>query len=171
MVDPTSTATAQTEIILRSIEVTEIRLRANVAAILRNSEGKILVCERLREKGAWQFPQGGVDDGEELEAAMLRELREEIGVKKGDLHIVEKRGPYQYVFGDGRTKKGFHGKEQHYFLCDYTGPDSRIDVKTKDPEFRDWKWIGAGEFQISWLPEMKREVYRAVLWDFLQVKI
>src|SRR5438067_8221410 len=56
------------------------RYRLNVAAILQNREGKILVCERADATGAWQFPQGGVDEGETLEAALARELVEEIGL-------------------------------------------------------------------------------------------
>jgi putative (di)nucleoside polyphosphate hydrolase len=149
--------------------MSEFEYRLNVAAILRNARGEILVCERLNELGAWQFPQGGVDEGESLEQALARELREEIGVAPEDIRIVTSRGPYRYLFGGGRTKKGYHGKEQYYFLCDFPGPDSRINVATDHPEFRAWKWIAPADFQMSWLPEMKLEVYRAVLRDFFAI--
>ncbi len=151
--------------------MSEIEYRSNVAGILRNARGQILVCERLQIEGAWQFPQGGVDDGETLEQALKRELWEEIGVIPEDYRIVETRGPYRYLFGDGRKKKGFHGKEQHYFLCEFVARDSHIDVATEHPEFRAWKWIAPAEFQLAWLPTMKVDVYRAVFRDFFNISL
>lgn len=148
-----------------------MKYRSNVAAILRNAKGEILICERLGVPGAWQFPQGGIDEGETPEQALVRELWEEIGLVPEDFDIVERRGPYWYLFGEGRTKKGYHGKEQHYFLSNFTAPDSRINVATGHPEFQDYRWIRPEEFQMSWLPEMKRDVYRAVFEDFFQVKL
>jgi putative (di)nucleoside polyphosphate hydrolase len=151
--------------------VTEIRYAPNVAAILRNPRGEIFIGERLNVIGAWQFPQGGIDSGETAEAALIRELREEIGIGRSDFRVVTKRGPYRYLFGDGRTKKGFHGKEQFYFLCDFLGADGSIDIATEHPEFRAWRWVAPAGFQIGWLPEMKRAVYRVVLDEFFSVKI
>lgn len=148
-----------------------MKYRENVAAILRNGAGRILVCERLGVPEAWQFPQGGVDEGETPEEGLTRELWEEIGVQAQDFKIVARRGPYRYDFGNGRMKKGFHGKEQLYFLCDFTGDDSRINVATEHPEFQAFRWIAPAEFRIEWLPEMKHAVYRAVLADFFNVKI
>ena len=148
-----------------------MKYRANVAAILRNPKGEILICERLGMPGAWQFPQGGVDEGESHEEALGRELWEEIGLVPADFEIIERRGPYRYLFGSGRTKKGYHGKEQHYFLADFTAPDSRINVDTEHPEFQAFRWIHPTDFQMTWLPEMKREVYSAVFQDFFGVKI
>lgn len=68
-------------------------------------------------------------------------------------------------------KRGHHGKEQHYFLCDFDAPDSRINVATEHPEFRAWQWIEPGKFQVGWLPEMKLEVYRAVFRDFFKIEL
>ncbi len=150
---------------------TEIKYKSNVAAILRNSRGRILVCERLGVKEAWQFPQGGVDPGETPEQALIRELWEEIGVTAEDIRVGERRGPYWYLYGNGRIKRGHHGKEQLYFLCEYLGPDARINVHTHHPEFQSFRWIAPEDFRITWLPEMKREVYRAVFQDFFGVKI
>ena len=150
---------------------TEIHYRRNVAGILRNQRGLILVAERLGMRGAWQFPQGGIDGNESPEQALVRELWEEIGVDARLLALVERRGPYRYLYGNGRVKKGFHGKEQFYFLCHYSGPDDAIQVDTRHPEFQDYQWIAPADFRIEWLPEMKREVYRAVFWEFFGVKI
>ena len=151
--------------------MSELKYRSNVAGILRNARGEILVCERLGMEGAWQFPQGGVDEGETLEQALGRELWEEISVVPEDYRVVEKRGPYRYLFGEGRKTRGHHGKEQHYFLCEFLAPDSRIDVATEHPEFRGWKWVAPAEFQLAWLPEMKIEVYRAVFRDFFKIAL
>jgi len=148
-----------------------LKYRANVAGILRNSRGKILICERLDARDGWQFPQGGVDGGETPEEALARELWEEISVDPADFRIVQRHGPYRYLFGDGRMKKGHHGKEQIYFLCDFLGREDRIDVRTKHPEFQAYRWIYPVEFQLSWLPEMKREVYRGVFAHFFRVEI
>jgi len=149
----------------------ELKYRANVAGILRDSRGKILICERIGVREGWQFPQGGLDPGETPERALARELWEEISVKEVDFRIVQRHGPYRYLFGEGRTKKGYHGKEQIYFLCDFLGRENEIDVRTKHPEFQAYRWIYPVEFQSSWLPEMKREVYRAVFRVFFRVEI
>ena len=142
----------------------------NVAAILRNSRGEILVCERIDTRGAWQFPQGGIDPGETPEEALRREVWEEISVRDG-YRIADRKGPYRYLYPNGSTKRGYHGKEQEYFLLDYTGDPGAIDLATKHPEFRQSRWISPGDFDIKWLPKMKQAVYRAVLDDFFGVKI
>jgi len=149
----------------------DVRYRLNVAAILRNGAGKILIGERVDRSGAWQFPQGGVDEGETLAEALARELREEISVTPAAYNVLGSKGPYFYLFGNGRVVKGFHGKEQHYFLADFTGDTGEIDVRTDHPEFRDIRWVAPAEFEIDWLPKMKREVYREVFRDFFSIEI
>jgi putative (di)nucleoside polyphosphate hydrolase len=152
-------------------EQPDIRYRLNVAAILRDGAGKILIGERLDRAGAWQFPQGGVDEGETLAQALARELREEISLEPSGYQILTSKGPYFYLFGNDKVVKGFHGKEQHYFLADFTGDAAKIDVKTPHPEFRGIRWVDPAAFDIDWLPKMKREVYRAVFQDFFSVRI
>lgn len=149
----------------------QIQYRLNVAAILRNVQGKILVCERLKNEGCWQFPQGGVQREETHEAALGRELWEEISVRPRDYRIVVKKGPYRYDFGEGVVKKGYLGKEQYYFLCDYAGDTTAIEVATAHPEFRAYRWIRPSEFEAAWLPPPKQPVYRSVFADFFNVRI
>jgi putative (di)nucleoside polyphosphate hydrolase len=140
-----------------------------VAAIVRNAKGKILLCERNDVAGAWQFPQGGVQPGESIIAALRRELREEISLRPSDYEVREKRGPYRYLFPSGMMKKGAHGQEQTYFLLDLKVPDSAVDVETPAPEFSDIQWVVPTDFNFSWVPPMKLNVYRAVLHDFFGV--
>lgn len=144
--------------------------KLNVAGILRNREGKILICERVNIKGAWQFPQGGVDNGETVEEALIRELGEEIGVEGKEIRIVEKRAGYRYHFPNG-PKKGHDGKDQVYFLCDFLSPDDKINVDTEHPEFCDYRWIAPAEFRREWLPTMKIDVYREVFRDFFKLEL
>jgi putative (di)nucleoside polyphosphate hydrolase len=155
----------------KKVERPDIRYRLNVAAILRNAAGEILIGERADRSGAWQFPQGGVDEGENLEQALARELMEEISLSPSAYRIVSTRGPYFYLFGGEKVVKGFHGKEQHYFLAEFTGSDRDIDVETEHPEFRDTRWVKPEKFDIDCLPKMKREVYRAVWRDFFSLEL
>jgi putative (di)nucleoside polyphosphate hydrolase len=149
----------------------DIKYRLNVAAIIRNASGKILIGERVDRSGAWQFPQGGVDEGETLEQALKRELHEEISLDSADYEIGDSRGPYFYLFGDDKLVKGFHGKEQHYFIVQLREGRVRINVETEHPEFRTTKWVTPADFDIDWLPKMKRKVYRAVFKDFFSINI
>ena len=149
----------------------EEKYRANVAAILRNASGRLLICERVDLAGAWQFPQGGIHEGETPEQALRRELWEETGISCERYVVVLRKGPYRYRFHEGRTKKGWHGQEQLYFLCDFKAADDAVNVATHKPEFQAFRWIRPSDFQLIWLPEMKRDVYRAVFEDFFAIKI
>ena len=145
--------------------------RPNVAAILQNGEGQILVGERLDVPDSWQFPQGGLDLHEDPEAALRRELLEEISLAPSNYVVLERRGPYRYLFPAGYTKKGFHGQEQHYFLLRLTVPQAVVNVATSGPEFGRVRWIEPSEFRLASLPPMKHEVYRQVFRDFFGLNI
>jgi len=149
----------------------DVKYRLNVAAILRNGAGKILIGERVDRSGAWQFPQGGVDDGETLEQALARELREEISLAPSAYQILSSKGPYFYLFGNRKAVKGFHGKQQHYFLAALTVDPATVNVDTEHPEFRSIRWVEPSDFDLAWLPKMKRQVYRAVFKDFFAINI
>lgn len=144
--------------------------RRNAAAIVQRTDGRILICERLWEPGSWQFAQGGVDSGETMEQALVREMEEELSLRPGDYLVITRKGPYRYLFGNGRKKKGFEGQEQIYFLTLMTCPETKINVATPHQEFRRTRWIQPEEFELCWLPDFKREVYRAVLFDFFGVE-
>jgi putative (di)nucleoside polyphosphate hydrolase len=146
--------------------------RPNVAGILRDAEGRILVAERISVDGAWQFPQGGVDDSESMEEALYRELEEEIGVKPHLITVLSKKDGYRYQFPKGRLKYGIYGgQEQTYFLCDFHGTDDDIQLDTHHREFARYKWILPEDFRLAWVPRFKRATYSAVFMDFFSVEL
>lgn len=149
-----------------------ILYRPNVAAILQRPDGKILVAERINIAGAWQFPQGGIDDGETAEVALFRELAEEIGVRREHLEILSSRGGYRYAFPKGHLKYGIYGgQEQTYYLCRYLGTDADINLAATHQEFASFRWIEPAEFSLDWTPKFKRQVYREVMRDFFQLDL
>ena len=147
------------------------QFRSNVGAIIKRADGKILIGERSNVAGAWQFPQGGVKKSETAREALGRELQEEVSLAPAQYRVVESKGPYRYIFPPGRTKEGFDGQEQTYFLIELTGPDLNIVVSTEQPEFAQFRWIAPSEFKIDWLPNFKREVYRQVFLDFFGIAL
>ena len=148
------------------------RYRPCVAALLQNDAGMVLICERRDFNGSWQFPQGGIDSGESPRQALTRELMEETSLPPPAYEIRSARSGYRYHFPERHRKRGkFIGQEQVYFLCRFTGVETMINLETAHPEFRRWKWILPHEFELRWLPEFKRGVYRQVLRDFFEVDV
>ncbi len=148
--------------------------RPNVAAIILRADGKLLICERTREAGAWQFPQGGIDPGESALVAIQREVEEEVGYTPAHYRIESSRAGYRYNYPPEvlqyvreKRKQPYVGQEQEYFLCRLLeeAPDPVLD----EHEFCAYRWIDPQEFQIDWLPDFKKEVYVTVLKDFLGV--
>ena len=153
-----------------------VRYRPNVAALVVNSAGSLLICERIFLPGAWQFPQGGVDSGETLEGALRREVREEIGLEAHHYTVIAQREGYRYLYpedvrGKKLLKHGNHGQEQTYFLCQLRENAPQVNVHQKEQEFRAYRWILPEEFDLEWLPVFKRDVYREVIRDFFKVEL
>ena len=147
--------------------------RPCVGIMLVNAEGKAFVGKRIdnREGDWWQMPQGGVDEGEELEKALLREVGEEVGARPEHLEIVA-RLPEDLVYDlppelQGKLWGGRdRGQRQRWFRVRFTGADSDIDLDAHhDPEFCEWRWVDP-----ELLPELivpfKREVYQAIVAGF-----
>ena len=145
--------------------------RPAVAAILQDRSGCILICERSDTPGAWQFPQGGIKPGETPVSALAREVLEEISLSPASYSIAAVRGPYRYRFPAGVTKKGFCGQAHHYFLLRMRGPKGLINTAAANAEFRQARWIRPDEFDLAWLPPMKRRAYRRVFHDFFAVEL
>ena len=120
-------------------------LRSGVGIVVLNKENRVFVARRIdNPKNFWQMPQGGVDDGEDFLSAAYRELEEETSIKNVKL-IKELEGTITYELPNhllGIIWKGkYKGQKQKWFLMRYLGKDSEIDIKTKSPEFFEWKWI------------------------------
>ena len=120
-------------------------LRSGVGIIVLNKKNKIFVAKRIdNQKDFWQMPQGGVNDGEDFLTAAYRELEEETSIKNVEL-IKEIEGTLTYELPDnllGIIWKGkYKGQKQKWFLMRFLGNDNEINIKTKKPEFLDWKWI------------------------------
>ena len=141
-------------------------LRIGVGAIVLNSENKILVGKRKDNPvNKWQMPQGGIDKNESFLAAMKRELNEETSIKNIQI-IKELDGWFQYELPKnlmGIIWKGkFRGQKQKWFVVRFTGKESEINLKTKHPEFIEWKWVEMDELP-KIIVDFKKEVYEKLL--------
>ena len=120
-------------------------LRKGVGIILLNQHNKIFVAKRIdNPKNFWQMPQGGIDEGEDFLKAAKRELFEETSIKSVNI-LKEIEGFTSYELPDyllGIIWKGkFKGQKQKWFIMRFIGNEKEINIKTKKPEFLEWKWI------------------------------
>ena len=141
--------------------------RANVGIILTNGSGKLLWARRKGKRG-WQFPQGGIDKGENAEQAMFRELLEEVGLGSDDVKVL------------GRTRDWLHyklprrfqrlnniipviGQKQQWFLLRLVSPEDKVKLDNmKHPEFDQWRWVNYW-YPVSNVIYFKQKVYRKAL--------
>ena len=138
-------------------------LRIGVGIILLNKDNKVFVAKRLdNPHNYWQMPQGGVDGNEKFLDAALRELEEETGVKNVDL-IKEIEGYQTYFLPEnllGIIWRGkYKGQKQKWFCMRFKGDDTEINIKTKKPEFSEWRWIELDEIT-KWVVDFKTDVYK-----------
>ncbi len=143
--------------------------RPNVGVILVNRHGLVFVAARLDNPAdAWQMPQGGVDKGENPRVAALRELEEEIGTGKAEI-VAESEGWHEYDLPPelvGKMWGGkYRGQKQKWFVLRFLGKDKDIDLETRHPEFRDWKWVPFEQVPDLIVP-FKRELYRELVATF-----
>ena len=148
-------------------------LRTGVGIVVINEKNKVFVARRIdNPKNFWQMPQGGVDKGENFLKAAYRELEEETSIKNVEL-IKELDGTLTYELPDrllGIIWKGkYRGQIQKWFLMKFTGDETEINIKTKNPEFLDWKWIDIDEitevvvdFKLQVYKELKEKVKKLI---------
>ena len=133
------------------------RYRPNVAAIVVNDQGQILACRRADKFHSWQLPQGGVNKGEDLQTAVLRELKEEIGTDDVDI-LGQLPEVICYDWPAGIRKGGYTGQEQSYFLLRLRS-SAVIDLNShRYAEFDEVEWLPIAEF-LNRLDGFKAEAY------------
>ena len=123
----------------------KLPLRIGVGIIILNKKNEVFVGKRKdNPTDKWQMPQGGVNKGEDFITAMRRELLEETSIKNFKI-IKEVENMYEYELPEnlvGIIWKGkFRGQKQKWFINRFLGQDEEINLKTKHPEFIEWKWI------------------------------
>jgi putative (di)nucleoside polyphosphate hydrolase len=145
--------------------------RPNVGVVLFNAEGLVWLGRRAGASGPtiWQFPQGGVDKGEDLLVAARRELQEETGVVSADL-LARIPGWITYDFPPGfqgsKVAKGWRGQRQAWFAMRFTGAESEIDLEAHPPiEFDQWRWAHLDE-ALDTIVDFKRDAYAKVVQAF-----
>ena len=144
----------------------KLPLRIGVGAIVLNNKNQIFVGKRRDNPiDKWQMPQGGVNQNENFLDAMLRELHEETSIKS--IKII-KEFDYWLEYELPKNLLGiiwqgkYRGQRQKWFIVKFTGDESEININTKHPEFKEWKWI-----EMDKLPDVivdfKKDVYKKIL--------
>ena len=152
----------------------DLPLRKGVGVALLNNNNQIFVAKRIdNPNDFWQMPQGGVDKGENPLEAAFRELKEETSIKNVKL-IQEVTDEITYLLPDsllGIIWKGkFKGQTQKWFIMRFIGKDNEINLRTKHPEFLEWKWVNIEnitdkvvDFKLHVYERIKEELKKLIL--------
>ncbi len=148
------------------MNIQKLPMRNGVGVIVLNNENKVFVGKRKDNPvDRWQMPQGGVDLGESYLSAMKRELYEETSIKNIEI-LKEINGFFEYELPKnlvGIIWKGkFRGQKQKWFITRFIGNESEINLRTKNPEFIEWKWIVPDELPKT-IVDFKRKMYVELL--------
>ena len=154
------------------MQTKKLPLRVGVGAIVLNKENRVFVGKRKDNPvDKWQMPQGGVNKNEDFLSAMKRELCEETSIK--NIKVIKiLDGWYEYELPEellGIIWKGkFRGQKQKWFVCRFIGENSEINLKTKYPEFIEWKWIKIDELPLV-IVDFKKDVYKKILVELKKI--
>ena len=135
--------------------------------MLANAQGELLWARRAGQE-AWQFPQGGIQQGESAEQALYRELHEEVGLTRSDVEIVAcTRGWLRYRLPQRLLRRDSKplciGQKQKWFLLKMLAEDEQVVVDAgHKPEFDGWRWVSYW-YPLGQVVAFKREVYRRAL--------
>lgn len=143
--------------------------RPGVGILLFNSQGQVFTAKRIdTQENAWQFPQGGIDEGEDPATAAKREMVEEIGTDKAEM-IGESAGWISYDLppdlADKVWKGRFRGQKQKWFAFQFLGTDADIDINTEHPEFSEWRWMDLAQVP-GLIVAFKKPLYDQVAAEF-----
>lgn len=149
-------------------EIAALPYRPNVGLMIVNRAGRVWMGHRIDGPAeAWQMPQGGIDQGEDVHKAGLRELEEETGITADKVELITtSEGWLRYDLPADLVAKlwkgRWRGQEQKWLLLRYLGEDSQINIDTKHPEFDAWEWVDLDQVAARIVP-FKRDVYASVL--------
>ena len=138
--------------------------------VLINAQGHIFAGKRIdNNTGAWQMPQGGIDEGESPEVAAYRELSEETGINPSNARLLSSTvGWLSYDIPVELIPQlwsgQFRGQKQKWFAFAFLGKDSDINIATEEPEFSEWAWKSKDDLLSSIVP-FKVEVYQKVFLE------
>jgi putative (di)nucleoside polyphosphate hydrolase len=146
--------------------------RPNVGMVICNRQKQLFWAKRSGMT-AWQFPQGGIHPGEDLDEAMYRELYEEVGLHPDDVVILGQTEEWvKYLFGSEKTTsrgETYVGQKQIWFLLQLISPDDYINIAaTEHQEFDAWKWVDFW-YPVEHIVEFKREIYQDTLTQFAPI--
>tara|TARA_B100002003_G_scaffold71361_1_gene66485 strand:- start:15 stop:458 length:444 start_codon:yes stop_codon:yes gene_type:complete len=144
-----------------------------VGMMILNDNNEILVGRRLDyPSGFWQMPQGGIDDNENPEEAVWREMMEEVGTNNAELIKMSSQWVNYNIPQDTLDRlpwgKRYVGQTQKWFVFRFTGQESDINVGTENPEFSEWKWTKFNSLADNIVP-FKRDVYKKILEEFKDI--
>jgi putative (di)nucleoside polyphosphate hydrolase len=152
---------------------TKLPLRPNVCMLVYNCKGRLFLGERHGERGHWQFPQGGAEARYTPRENVMRELKEELGLKKRHVGKVTKlasRHQYEWRTPPRYALNKWRGQRQTFWLVEFVGDDGDIDlVSYKEPEFRSWRWCSVAEVKRRAAP-YRLVGYKGALKEFLEFK-
>jgi putative (di)nucleoside polyphosphate hydrolase len=143
--------------------------RPNVGMVLANGQGQVLWARRAGQN-AWQFPQGGIQQGESPEQALYRELEEEIGLQPAHVRVVgATRGWLRYRLPQRLVRRNSNGpvcigQKQKWFLLEFLGADDDVNLggDPAKPEFDAWDWVSYW-YPVNQVVTFKRDVYRRAM--------
>ena len=145
--------------------------RPNVGMMIINQKKEIFVGKRIdHPSNFWQMPQGGIDAQEIPSIAALREMEEEVGIKKNKVDLLtESKDWYYYSIPSDLAKtlwKGkYKGQRQKWFLYKFKGTEEDINIHTEHPEFSDYKWV-TKDFLVPNIVPFKKKIYEKLLLEF-----
>lgn len=148
--------------------MTQKPYRPCVGIALFHADGRVFVGERIDTPGAWQMPQGGIDDGEDIKTAAYRELLEETGAKQDQadiLRIADEAISYDLPahLQDKLWGGRYAGQKQTWVAMRFKGHDQDININNHDPaEFSQWQWIDLDK-TLDLIVPFKRETYQKII--------
>lgn len=155
------------------MKMNSLPYRPCVGLCLFNKNGKVFVAERIDSPGAWQMPQGGIDSGEDVMTAAMRELKEEIGTDRADIIRIHPEIIRYDIPENVRQRipwgNRFAGQEQTWVALRFTGHETDIVLNDNEhPEFSRYQWVSLSE-TVNLIVPFKRQTYEKVVSAFRDI--